>query len=112
MRDHERERVRFDLDKDTQVQIYALGEGTDGEMYDYGWIRNRDSGKTIWQMEYRDTEHGGGARKNRVERDSIELPAGRYELVYVTDGSHSFEGWNDRRPDDPMSWGITVRRAE
>ncbi|HEX9640870.1 MAG TPA: hypothetical protein VGB13_06125 [Candidatus Krumholzibacteria bacterium] len=112
MRDHDRENVRFELEQDTRVEIYALGEGTDGEMYDYGWIRNRDTGKTLWEMEYRATEHAGGARKNRAARDSIELPAGRYELVYVTDGSHSFEGWNDRRPDDPMSWGITVRRAK
>ena len=112
MRDHDRARERFELDQETEVEIYALGEGIDGRMYDYGYIRNRDSGRTIWEMDYRDTDHAGGARKNREQRDHLRLEPGRYEVVYVTDGSHSFEGWNDSRPDDPLSWGITVRRAD
>lgn len=111
MRDHDRARERFELDDETEVEIYALGEGLDGEMHDYGYIRNRDTGRTIWEMEYRDTDHAGGARKNREQHDTLSLEPGRYEVIYLTDGSHSFEGWNDRRPDDPMSWGIVVRLA-
>jgi hypothetical protein len=109
--DDERERARFELAQDAEVEIYAVGEGVDDQMYDYGKIRNRDTGRVVWEMEYRDTEHAGGARKNRVVREKLRLPAGRYEVSYETDGSHSFSGWNDRRPDDPMSWGITVRMA-
>jgi hypothetical protein len=62
-------------------------------------------------MEYRDTDHAGGAQKNREVRDSITLPAGEYEVIYETDGSHSFGDWNDRQPDNPLMWGITVRVA-
>lgn len=110
--DHERIRERFELEAETEVEIYAVGEGTGGDMYDYGSIRDRDNRRTVWEMDYRDTEHAGGASKNRMVRDRIRLPAGRYEVVYETDGSHSFDGWNARRPDDPLSWGITVRVAE
>jgi hypothetical protein len=109
--DHERIRESFTLDRPTRVEVYALGEGDDDEMYDYGYIRDRDSRHVVWEMEYRDTEHAGGASKNRMVREEIELEPGEYEVVYVSDGSHSFEGWNDRRPDDPLSWGITVRIA-
>lgn len=110
--DHERERERFELTETTRVQIYALGEGSSGHMYDYGFIRDRERNRTVWEMDYRDTDHAGGASKNRMIDDEIELPAGTYEVVYETDGSHSFEGWNDRRPDDPMGWGITVKKAK
>ena len=111
MRDDERERARFELSADTEVEIYAVGEGVDDEMFDFGRIRNRDTGRTVWEMEYRDTEHAGGAAKNRMVREKLTLPAGSYEVLFETDGSHSFSGWNDRRPDDPMSWGISVRKA-
>lgn len=110
--DGERERERFTLDRETRVEIYALGEGTGGDMYDYGWIRNRDTRRVVWEMEYRDTSHAGGAHKNRMIRDTLTLDAGEYEVIYVTDGSHSFQDWNDRRPDDPLNWGITVRVDE
>jgi hypothetical protein len=110
--DNAHERERFTLDEDTEVEIYALGEGSGGDMYDYGYIRDRDSRRIVWEMDYRDTEHAGGASKNRMVRTRITLPAGDYEVVYETDGSHSFEGWNARRPDDPSSWGITVRKVD
>ncbi len=109
--DRERRRERFTLDDDARVHIYALGEGTGGEMYDYAYIIDDDSGRTVWEMTYRDTDHAGGARKNRRVSEDIRLESGRYEVVYVSDGSHSFQDWNARRPRDPMNWGVTVTRA-
>ena len=112
VRDHDRVRERFTLDRDTEVEIYAVGEGAGRQMYDYGWIRDLDSRRVVWEMEYRDTDHAGGAQKNREVRDRITLPAGEYEVIYETDGSHSFGDWNDRQPANPLMWGITVRVAD
>lgn len=110
--DHERRRQRFTLDSDTRVHIYCLGEGTGGEMYDYGYIIDDDTGRTVWEMRYRRTRHAGGARKNRMYDGEITLDAGTYIAFYETDGSHSFEDWNARRPRDSMNWGLTISKLE
>ncbi len=111
MGDDENARVTFELSATTRVHVYALGEGHDGEMFDYGWIEN-SSGATVWQMKYDDTEPAGGADKNRMFDGTITLPAGSYVLRYASDGSHSHANWNDDPPDDPDSWGISVFRME
>ena len=49
--DYEKVRQRFTLEKDADVRIYALGEGDDDEMWDYGWIEGKN-GRRIWEMEY------------------------------------------------------------
>jgi hypothetical protein len=61
--DDERKRKSFTLDKDSEVRIYAIGEGRDHEMYDYGWIEDAKSGKAVWEMTYHMTEDAGGAGK-------------------------------------------------
>ena len=58
-------RHAFSLEEDSRIRIYAIGEGMGDEMYDYAWIENAETGQDIWKMTYRDTEHAGGARKNR-----------------------------------------------
>ncbi|MEJ2049722.1 MAG: hypothetical protein P8Y60_07755, partial [Calditrichota bacterium] len=98
----------FILDKDSEVRIYALGEGLHGDMYDYGWIEGVSSGKIVWEMRYRNTERAGGARKNRMVDETVLLKKGKYRVYYETDGSHSFMDWNDAPPRDPINWGITV----
>jgi hypothetical protein len=108
VRDHDRERKSFSLNKDAQVRIYALGEGRDGDMFDYGWIEDANTGKTVWEMSYRLTEHAGGGRKNRLYDEVITLKAGEYILRYETDGSHSFNDWNDDPPHDATHYGITL----
>ncbi len=112
VRNYEHERQRFTLDRDTNVRIYAVGEGARGGMFDYGWIENADNRKTVWEMTYRTTEHAGGAHKNRRYDGVIMLKAGEYLLHYKTDDSHSFEHWNDKPPYDPTHWGITLYRAQ
>lgn len=111
VRDYDRKREHFSLDKPTKVRIYAIGEGMRGGMYDYGWIENDKTGELVWEMSYRKTEHAGGAEKNRLADSIIELEAGNYTLYYETDDSHSFEEWNAAPPFDPESWGITLLPA-
>src|SRR3954469_6319864 len=111
IRDDDQAQKTFSLDRESDVRIYALGEGTGGEMVDYGWIEDTTSGRRVWEMTYRVTEHAGGATKNRRFDGVIRLPAGRYVVRYKSDGSHSFGDWNAAPPDDPEAWGITVYRA-
>jgi hypothetical protein len=111
VRDDEQLRKRFTLDRDSDVRIYALGEGSGGEMHDHGWIENAKTGRRVWEMPYGITEHAGGAGKNRRFEGLIKLSPGEYVLRYETDGSHAFGGWNAAPPDDPEAWGITVYRA-
>jgi hypothetical protein len=104
----ERRHKDFSLSKASDLLVYAVGEGRDGEMYDYGWIEDARSGKTVWKMRYRATEPAGGASKNRSFTGTISLPAGTYTVFYETDDSHAYGDWNDTPPDDPESWGITI----
>lgn len=105
-------RKRFTIKSPTKIQIYALGEGVDRSMADYGWIENVSTGKVVWEMTYGMTDRAGGARKNRMVRTALILDPGEYELHYRTDGSHSYSAWNDDPPDDRMHWGITVYRSD
>ena len=98
----------FRLVKSTHVRIYALGEGQNREMYDYGWIENAKTNSVVWEMTYSMTFHAGGGRKNRSVSTTIILDKGEYILHYVSDGSHSFNHWNTDSPDDPTMWGITL----
>lgn len=98
----------FRLNSPQRVRIYAIGEGKNREMYDYGWIEDASSGRIVWEMTYSMTFHGGGDRKNRMVNTTILLDKGEYRLRYVTDDSHSFNDWNTDPPDDPTMWGITI----
>lgn len=103
-------RATFRLSRETRLRIYAIGEGSRGEMSDFGWIEDADGRRMLWEMKYDETDPAGGARKNRVFDGIITLPAGEYVLRFRTDGSHAYGDWNDDPPDDPESWGITVFR--
>ena len=109
MGDNANARQTFRLDAETDLRVYALGEGRSGQMFDYGWIEDSE-GRNVWAMVFDETEPAGGAEKNRMFDGVIALPAGAYVLRYHSDGSHSHAGWNDDAPDEPESWGITVFR--
>ncbi len=110
-RDNTHMRGEFELNRESDVRIYAMGEATGGEMHDYGWIEDAKTKRVVWQMTYPETSHAGGAPKNRVVNTVVRLPAGGYVAYYVTDGSHSFEGWNSDAPLDPTNYGITITRV-
>jgi hypothetical protein len=99
---------RFRVTATTQFHLVCLGEGTEDPMSDRGWIVDAKSGKTIWKMRYRETEHAGGARKNRVARVEITLPQGEYILRYESDDSHAYGDWNMEMPSQPQLWGISL----
>jgi hypothetical protein len=99
------------MDRDGAVRIYALGEGSGDEMFDYAWIADSESGRRVWEMKFEDTEHAGGAEKNRVFDGTIRLARGDYELVYRSDDSHSFGEWNAPAPRDFTNWGVTLYRV-
>jgi len=93
-------------------RVYAIGEGQNNEMFDYGYIEAGSTGKIIWQMTYSMTFHAGGGRKNRMVNTTILLDKGEYRLHYLSDDSHSFNHWNTDPPDDPTMWGITLYKEE
>jgi hypothetical protein len=105
--DSQNRRSTFEIKKPTQVRIYALGEGQNHDMYDYGWIEDA-SGRVIWEMTYAMTFHAGGGKKNRMVDTKMMLGPGTYTLRYRTDDSHAFNDWNTDPPEDPTMWGITL----
>ena len=111
MEDDEDARATFRLDKPTDVHVYAIGEGRDGEMFDRGYIEERGTRRVVWEMTFRTTTHAGGAPKNRVFDGVVKLPAGDYVLRWESDDSHSAADWNMAPPEDPSHWGITLYRA-
>lgn len=98
VRDMEKRREPFTMKKDGEMRVYALGEGRDGEMFDYAWIEEANTGKVIWEMTYRKTGHAGGDQKNREFNDTVYLKVGDYVLRYESDDSHSFRDWNSSPP--------------
>ncbi|MFQ5600365.1 MAG: hypothetical protein ACE5G2_07400, partial [Candidatus Krumholzibacteriia bacterium] len=109
-RDYEFLEQPFRLQKDGELQVYAIGEYSYGDrgFTDYGWIQKAGSSEVVWEMTRRSTFHAGGAQKNRMFDESIRLPAGTYVAHYVTDDSHSFRNWNADAPFDRRSWGLTI----
>jgi CubicO group peptidase (beta-lactamase class C family) len=105
--DNEDKTVTFNLPASQEVRIFAIGEGNNGQMFDYGWIENTDKGVPVWEMQEPKTTHAGGARKNRKVDVVITLPAGNYKLRYKADDSHAFDHWNSFPPDINF-WGIAI----
>ena len=106
--DDERASKRFTLTRASDVRVYALGEVSDKQMYDYGWIVNAATGARVWEMKYAETESAGGDAKNRLVDRVIRLEKGDYVVHYVSDDSHSYDSWNAHAPRDVAHWGITV----
>jgi hypothetical protein len=110
--DSENRQTSFTLSKRTKVRIYAIGEGQNHEMFDYGWISKGAGGDVLWEMTYPMTFNAGGAKKNRMVNTTLVLDAGSYTLHYRSDDSHSYNDWNQDPPDDPTMWGITIYAEE
>ncbi len=104
-------RREFTVERTTEVSVYALGEGTHGEMYDYAWLED-SGGRVVWEMTYPKTDKAGGASKNRLYQGTLELEAGDYVLHYKSDGSHAYRDWNESPPHDPDAWGVQIARVD
>lgn len=100
--------VSFRVAERTPVFVFGMGEmNNENSRYDYGWIESED-GAHVWEMEYDDARHAGGAHKNRLVEAWITLAPGSYRLRYRSDGSHSYGSFNDQEPDHPERWGIAL----
>lgn len=75
-------------------------------MYDLGWIENGQS--SVGNDLRHDIQRRRRAKKSCMIDATITLEKGEYELHYETDGSHSFNDWNDDPPEDREHWGITL----
>ncbi|HZB46975.1 MAG TPA: serine hydrolase [Pyrinomonadaceae bacterium] len=99
--------VEFAVAREQRVRVFATGEGIAGQMYDYGWIENAETGRRVWEMKLAETAHAGGHDKNRKADALVTLPAGKYKLRYKSDDSHSHDNWNSLPPDFNF-WGIAL----
>lgn len=99
---------QFEVEKSIPIRIYAIGEGIDGKMYDYSRITNMVNDKTIWEMKEWDSEHAGGALKNRKVEKVITLKKGKYSLKLYSDDTHYPGNWNANPPFDPVFYGVTL----
>ncbi len=102
----------FKIEKTERIKIEAVGEGSRGKMYDYGWIVSLDNHIIVWKMNYEETIPAGGSKKNRMVETEITLPPGNYQAVYETDDSHAYDDWNAKPPNEPENWGIKIYRPE
>jgi hypothetical protein len=100
----------FRVEKESFVQVYALGEAYHRGVVlaDYAWIEEAPSGELFWMMDLENSDHAGGAKKNRVVDSEMRLPPGEYVACYMTDDSHAWDSWNASPPFDPSSWGLTL----
>jgi hypothetical protein len=99
----------FTLPVKMQIRVYCQGEFMDPNVgADLGWIMNADTRAPVWELGPDNYEHGGGSLKNKISQETITLPAGNYLARYVTDDSHSHDGWNEAPPYDPDGWGMIL----
>jgi len=109
--DEQSQTAEFTLAREQGVRVFALGEGKDGQMFDYGWIENAENKQTVWEMKEPQTTHAGGASINRLIDTAVRLPAGKYKLHFKSDDSHSFDRWVTLPPHVNF-WGITLYADE
>jgi hypothetical protein len=104
------ETIPFHVAKDCDVRVYAIGEyGESSDAFaDYGWLERVGDDDLYWEMTERNTQHAGGASKNRAFDDVVHLTAGDYVLGYVTDDSHAYGDWNSGPPYDQKNYGISI----
>lgn len=103
-------KIDFLLTDACDLDIYCLGEfaGSAESMVDGGWIVDAKSHKRVWEMTEDNTDHAGGASKNRRFHEVVRLPRGEYTAYYVTDDSHTWDDWNAPPPIDPGAWGLQI----
>ncbi len=76
---------------------------------DFGWIE-AEQGNKIWEIEETKSIHSGGATKNQVQIDIIDLPIGKYRMKYQSNGLMGMLGYSVGYPDRSNS-GIWLYEA-
>ncbi|MBX3102790.1 MAG: beta-lactamase family protein [Bacteroidetes bacterium] len=97
--DNQQLKQAFVLDKPTRVGILTVGEGNADQsaLLDKAQLFTA-RGKLLWQMRAEQTQPAGGAARNRMQFQWLDLPAGAYELRYTSDARHSWLRWQDMPP--------------
>jgi len=100
----------FKITKPRNYLVISTGEGSVQRptLADHGWIADA-KGTEIWSgTKGVDSYYLGGAQKNRVIIDMLQINPGNYTLRYKSDESHSFNTWNQDAPTFVNMWGIQV----
>ncbi|MGA9118532.1 MAG: hypothetical protein WB699_04135 [Bacteroidota bacterium] len=106
-------RIAFELQNETTLHVYALGErGRENELPDGGWIEDLSDRHRVWEMSSSPLTYAGGGAKNVKFQGDIQLQRGKYILYYISDDSHSMDDWNTAPPFDPLNYGITITIPE
>lgn len=113
----------FTVDAPTVFMVYSMGELTEHDRFDYGWVErvpaNRmgspggrdaspDPSNTLWEITYAASQHAGGSDDNREQFDVVRLEPGGYALYYVSDYAHAHGDWRRDRARNAERWGITL----
>ncbi len=108
--DNENRTDGFILKEDTKLRIYSVGERSNSRriMADYAVILDAKTRSKVWTMDADNSNHAGGASKNRFVDEIISLPKGSYLVQYNTDDSHAYGDWNSDPPFDPEHYGVTI----
>jgi hypothetical protein len=103
----------FTLKQDAKIRVYCIGERSNArrQMADFGTILNAKTRARVWTMDVDRSIHAGGASKNRMVDEVVDLPRGSYVVTYQSDDSHAYNDWNDDPPYDREHYGITVMGA-
>lgn len=103
-------KVDFLLTEDCDLEIYCIGEfaGSAESMVDGGWIVEAKTRNRVWELTEDNSDHAGGALKNRRFHETVRLTRGEYTAFYITDDSHTWDDWNSPPPIDPEAWGLQL----
>ncbi|MFN8346554.1 MAG: two-component regulator propeller domain-containing protein [Spirosomataceae bacterium] len=105
----------FTLQSPTLAAVSAMGNIGPNIKNEYGWITDA-KGKTIWEMNYERTRTAGSTLwdYNRLQVETLRLPAGTYTLHYKSQGgigvginAHLYASSTFYHPE---LWGIQVVR--
>lgn len=105
----------FTLKKPTLLAVSAMGNIGPGTKNEYGWITDAED-KPVWEMSYHRTRVAGAILwdYNRLQIETIQLPAGNYKLHYKSRGpigvginAHLYTSTTFYHPE---LWGIQVLR--
>ncbi len=106
--DNQNLKQAFEITKSGVYLIASVGEGDVGSIADFGFLQN-SAKDTLWiSNQFEKTNYAGGANKNRIEIERLELKPGKYELNYHSDDSHSFGVWNELQPDKTSLYGVVL----
>ncbi len=98
----------FKVHRPVDLHVYAVGEGTQRRMSDYGWILDIRTRQRVWEMTPERSQFAGGGARNRRQVETLQLPPGDYVATFVTDDSHSPADWTVAPPCDPGLYGLAL----